>query len=129
MNELINIASSVGTYDGFSTQMDTETVIIQLVDNLEITKAASRESWATGDLTYTITIDNQATLPYETPVVTDTIDPALATLIDGTVTINGNPATSPTDYEFDQISGLLTVYLPDVIASSNTIIEFDVSRV
>lgn len=129
INELINIASSVGTYDSLSTEMTTEAVVTQLIDDLSITKAASRESWATGDLTYTISVDNQATLPYEAPIVTDTIDPTKATLVAGTVTINGNPATTPTDYTFDAITGLLTVNLPDVIAASTTVIEFDVSRV
>ncbi len=129
MNELTNIASSVGTYDGFSTEMTTEAVVTMLVDDLNITKVANRVSWATGNLTYTITIDNESLLPYVAPIVTDTINPALATLVDGTVTINGTPATSPTDYTFDVISGLLSVNLPDVIAESITIIQFDVSRV
>lgn len=129
MNELINIASSVGTYDGLSTEMTTEAVVTQLVDDLSITKAADRESWATGNLTYTITIENESANPYETPVVTDTIDPTLATLVDGTVTINGTPATSPADYTFDVVTGLLTVNLPNVAATSTTVIEFEVERV
>lgn len=129
INELINIATSVGTYDDISTEMTTESVVTYLVDDLSIIKAASRESWATGNLTYTITIDNQATLPYVTPVVTDTIDPTKATLVDGTVTINGISATSPADYTFDVVTGLLTVNLTNVAATSTTVIEFEVSRV
>ncbi len=129
MNELINIASSVGDYEGLSTEMTTEAVITQLVDNLTISKAADRVSWATGYLTYTITVDNQSTSPYESPVVTDTIDPALATLVDGTVTIDGVPAVSPTDYTFDILTGLLTVNLSDVLATTDVVIEFQVKRV
>lgn len=130
INELINIATSVGDFDGLSTQMDTEAVVTQLVDDLSIVKTASRQSWATGELTYTITIDNQSsTLPYETPVVTDTIDPAKATLVDGSVTINGTPATTPEDYTFNAITGLLTVNLPSVDAASTAVIEFEVNRV
>lgn len=129
MNELINIASSVGDYEGLSTEMTTEAVVTQLVDNLTINKTADRESWATGYLTYTITVDNQSTSPYESPVVTDTIDPALATLVDGTVTIDGVPAVSPTDYTFDILTGLLTVNLSDVLATTDVVIEFQVKRV
>lgn len=129
MNELINIATSVGDYEGLSTEMTTEAVVTQLVDDLSITKTADRTSWATGNLTYTITIDNQSSSPYETPVVTDTIDPTLATLVDGTVTINGTPAFSSDDYTFDAITGLLTVTLADVAATSETVIVFEVERV
>lgn len=129
INELINTATSIGTYEGLSTEMTTEAVVTQLIDDLEITKAASRLSWATGNLTYTITIDNQSANPYVDPTVTDTIDPLLATLVDGTVTINGTPATTPTDYTFDVGTGLLTVYLEDVVATSTTEIEFEVERV
>ncbi len=129
MNELTNIATSVGTYESLSTEMTTEAVVTQLVDDLNITKTANRESWATGNLTYTITIDNQSTNPYESPVVTDTVDPTLATLVDGTVTINGTPATSPTDYTFDAGTGLLTVNLSDVAATSTTVIVFEVERI
>ena len=129
LNELINMASSVGTYEGLSTEMTTEAVVTQLVDDLSIIKTADRESWATGNLTYTITIDNQSANPYGLPVVTDTIDPTLATLVDGTVTINGVPATSPTDYTFDAVTGLLTVNLTDVAATSTTVIIFEVERV
>lgn len=129
LNELINTATSVGTYDGLSTEMTTEAVVTQLVDDLSITKTADRQSWASGNLTYTITIDNQSSTPYVTPVVTDTIDPALATLVAGTVTIDGTPATSPADYTFDAVTGLLTVNLADVAATSDAVIEFEVERV
>lgn len=129
MNELINIASSVGDYEGLSTEMNTEAVVTKLVDDLTITKTANRLSWATGNLTYTITIDNQSTNDYESPVVTDTINPTLATLVDGTVTINSTPATSPTDYTFDDVTGVLTVNLSDVVATSTTVIKFQVERV
>lgn len=129
INELTNIATSVGTYDGLSTEMTTESVVTYLIDNLDISKTASRTSWATGLLRYTITINNQTALPYVNLDVTDTVDPALATLVDGTVTINGTPAVSPTNYEFDVLSGLLTVYIPEVPATSTTVITFDVERV
>jgi len=129
LNELINTASSVGEYLGLTTEMTTEAVVTQLVDDLNITKSADRDSWATGNLTYTITIDNQSEEPYENPIVTDTIDPTKATLVDGSVTINGTPATTPTDYTFDAITGLLTVNLSDVAATSTTVIVFEVERV
>lgn len=81
---------------------------------------------ATGLLTYTITINNQSLNPYVAPIVTDTVDPALATLVLGSVRING---VVTTDYTFDVPTGLLTVNLGDVVATSTTIITFDVERV
>lgn len=109
--------------------MTTETVVIQLIDGLTIAKAANRESWATGNLTYTITIDNQSPNAYVAPIVTDTIDPIYATLVPNTVTINGVTATTPGQYTFDAVTGLLTVNLTDVATLSETVIEFEVSRV
>ena len=100
-----------------------------MLDDLTITKSADRQVWVTGTLTYTITITNDTENDYETPVVTDTIDPTLATLVPDSVTINGVPATSPTDYTFDDVTGLLTVNLPDIVAESNVVIVFEVSRV
>lgn len=130
LNELINVASSLGTYDGLSTEMTSNSVSTQLIDDLSITKTADREAWVNGDLTYTITIENQSTTtPYVSPTVTDTIDPALATLVANSVTINGQPATSPDDYTFDAGTGLLTVFLDDVNPETSTIIVFKVSRV
>lgn len=130
LNELINVASSLGTYDGLSTEMTSNSVNTQLIDDLSITKTADREAWVNGDLTYTITIENQSTTtPYVSPTVTDTIDPALATLVANSVTINGQPATSPDDYTFDAGTGLLTVFLDDVNPETSTIIVFKVSRV
>ena len=129
MNELTNTATSVGTYDGLSTEMTSEAVVVLMLDDLTITKSADRQVWVTGNLTYTITITNDTENDYVTPVVTDTIDPTLATLVPDSVTINGVPATSPTDYTFDDVTGLLTVNLPDIVAESNAVIVFEVSRV
>lgn len=129
INDLINTASSLGTYNGISTEMTTEAVVTQLIDDLSITKEASRDSWITGNMTYTITLVNDTEEPYEDVVVTDTINPALATLVDGTVKIDGVVVSSPGDYTFDVPSGLLTVNLETVAATTTAVIEFDVERV
>jgi len=129
INDLINTASSLGTYNGISTEMTTEVVVTQLIDDLSITKEASRDSWITGNMTYTITLVNDTEEPYEDVVVTDTINPALATLVDGTVKIDGVVVSSPGDYTFDVPSGLLTVNLGTVAATTTAVIEFDVERV
>ena len=72
LNELINVASSLGTYDGLSTEMTSNSVSTQLIDDLSITKTADREAWVNGDLTYTITIENQSTTTlHVSPTVTD----------------------------------------------------------
>ncbi len=128
VNEITNIANATGTYNGLTTSIATEAVVTPLIDDLNITKTANRQAWATGTLTYTITIDNQSATPYVAPVVTDTIDPTLATLVAGTVTIDGI-AADPADYTFDAGTGLLTVTLSDIAATSSTVVTFQVERV
>ncbi len=128
VNEITNIANATGTYNGLTTSIATEAVVTPLIDDLNITKTANRQAWATGTLTYTITIDNQSATAYVAPVVTDTIDPTLATLVAGTVTIDGIVA-DPADYTFDAGTGLLTVNLSDIAATSSTVVTFQVERV
>lgn len=129
MNELINTATSIGDFNGLLTEMTTEAVVVKLVDDLFITKSADRVSWASGYLTYTIEIDNQSLVEYETPVVTDIIDPTIAKLVAGTVMIDGTPAVEGTDYTYVAATGLLTVNLTDVDPASKATIVFQVERV
>ena len=59
--ELTNIATATGTYNSLPTSMTSDTSAVALIEGLTITKTADQTSWVNGPLTYTITIDNQAT--------------------------------------------------------------------
>ena len=128
MNELSNIASAVGNYNGASTSITSEEVITSLVSGLTITKTADKQSWADGPLTYTITVDNQAIESYENPVITDVIDTTLVNFVANSVYINGVQAT-PEQYSYDTSSHTLTINLSTIAATSSTTVTFQVTKV
>ena len=128
MNNLSNIASAVGNYNGLSTAIISEAVVVPLVSGLTITKTADKTSWADGPLTYTITINNQATESYENPVVTDIIDTTLVNFVTDSVYINETQATSE-QYSYDSETHTLTVNLTTIAATSSTTITFQVTKI
>lgn len=128
MNEqLTNTVSAVGTYNSLPTSLSSEAVVVNLVSGLTITKTADQESWANGPLTYTITVDNQATESYVSPVVTDIIDTTLVDFVAGSVTINGVAATD-SQYKYDAESHTLTVTLSDVAPTNSSVVKFQVTK-
>ena len=60
---------------------------------------------ASGYLTYTVTITNNAENPFETPKITDTLDPTLITLVDNSVKIGDADA----EYISPLYNGLLSI--------------------
>ena len=128
MNEISNIASAVGTYNGLSTSISSEAVVVPLVSGLTITKTADKTSWASGPLTYTITVSNQATEDYETPVVTDIIDSALVSFVTDSVYIDGIQATSE-QYSYNVETHTLTVNLSTIVPTNTSTVTFQVTKV
>lgn len=86
---LNNIANVTGNYDSIPTTLTSEAVITEIIEGLSIVKTADKQNWASGNLTYTVTISNTADSPFETPTFTDTLDPTLIKLVENTVKING----------------------------------------
>lgn len=128
MNELSNIASAVGNYNGISTSITSEAILTPLVTGLTITKTADKQSWADGPLTYTITINNQSTESYENPIITDVIDTTLINFVEESVYINGVQATSE-QYSYNTETHTLTVNLSTIVATSSTTVTFQVEKV
>ena len=128
MNELSNIASAVGTYNGLSTSISSEALVVPLISGLTITKTADQVSWANGPLTYTITIDNQATENYENPVITDVIDTTKASFIHDSVYINETKATSE-QYSYNAENSTLTINLSTITPTATTKVTFQVEKV
>ena len=86
--KLSNIANVVGNYDSVPTSLTSEAVITEMIAGLTIVKTADKQNWASGNLTYTVTITNNADSPYETPTFTDTLDPTLIKLVENSVQVN-----------------------------------------
>lgn len=127
MNELNNIALTKGNYNNIPTSITSNTSIVNLVEGLTITKEADKTNWINGNLTYTITIDNQSDKSYEQPIVTDIIDTSLVDFIDGSVKIDNVTATD-TEYKYDTTTHTLTINLKDITPSSNSTITFLVKK-
>lgn len=123
--KLSNIASAVGTYDSIPTTITSEAVITEIITGLTIVKTADKQNWASGNLTYTITITNGAESAFETPIVTDTLDSALIKLVDNTVQVDGNTV----QYTYDSETGALSIQLETIAAEASSVITFQVQKV
>lgn len=126
-NQLSNTASAVGAYNGLPTSITSEAVAVTLVSGLTITKTADKLSWADGNLTYTITINNQAAETYTAPVITDIIDTSLVDFVEDSVYINGTKAQT-SQYTYDTEANTLTINLADITPSSTGNATFQVKK-
>ena len=93
-----------------------------MIEGLTVTKEADKQNWASGNLTYTITINNSAESSYTGVKVSDIIDTQLVDFIDGTVTINNSSATSG-EYSYDS-----SINLGDISPSTSSKITFQVKK-
>ena len=98
-----------------------------MIEGLTVTKEADKQNWASGNLTYTITINNSAESSYTGVKVSDIIDTQLVDFIDGTVTINNSSATSG-EYSYDSSRHTLTINLGDISPSTSSIITIQVKK-
>ena len=122
--KLSNIASVVGDYDSVPTTLTSEAIITEMIAGLTIVKTADKQNWATGNLTYTVTITNNADSPFESPKFTDTLDPTLITLVENTVQVNGSTA----EYTYDPTTGVLTIQLETIATTENAVVTFQVQK-
>lgn len=83
--------------------------------------------WADGVLTYTITVTNSTAEIFTSPVITDVLDKTLVTFVDGSVTIDGQPAATEI-YSYDEAGGKLTVNLSNIAPSVSSTITFQVKK-
>lgn len=127
MNVLNNIVTSVGNYNNIPTSLTSNVSTVSMVEGLTLTKDADKKNWTSGDLTYTIVIDNKTDTAYENPKITDVIDDSLVEFVNDSVTINGVTATS-SQYNYDAASHTLTVNLDSVNPSTTTTLTFRVTQ-
>lgn len=125
--ELTNTIRAVGNYNNIPTAITSDALVVTMVSGLTITKTADKSIWADGALTYTITINNQSTQSYTSPVITDVLDTSLVVFTPDIVTIDGVKATS-SKYTYDESTSTLTVNLEDLAAAATKTITFQVTK-
>lgn len=125
--ELSNVVTALGNYNGVSTSISSEANLVTMISGLTIVKNADKTVLADGTLTYTITINNQTSVAYTTPVITDVLDGNLVTFVNDSVTIDGAKAES-SQYNYDTSTNTLTVTLEDLAPSSSKTITFQVTK-
>lgn len=122
---LTNTASALGTYASEPTTIEATEINVTMVNELTIEKSADKPVWISGPLTFTITITNGASLSYETPTITDTIDILKVAFIEDSVTIGGSPSDQ---YTYDDESGKLDVNLTTITSGGSAIVTFQVQK-
>lgn len=125
--ELSNVVTALGNYNGVSTSISSEANLVTMISGLTIVKNADKTVWADGTLTYTITINNQTSVAYTTPVITDVLNGNLVTFVNDSVTIDGAKAES-SQYNYDTSTNTLTITLEDLAPSSSKTITFQVTK-
>lgn len=123
--KLSNIANVTGTYDSIPTTLTSEAVITEMIAGLTILKTADKQNWASGNLQYTITITNGAQNAFETPTITDILDPTLIKLVADSVEVDGKKA----NYDYDEATGELKIGLDTIATETNSVITFQVQKV
>ncbi len=121
---LTNKATVAGNYNSIPVALETEAVVTNLIDGITITKTADRQNWATGLLTYTITVSNNAENSLEAPVITDVLDTALVKFVENSVTVNGVSKTA----SYDAATGTLTVDLETIAVGGKAEVMFQVQK-
>ena len=127
MNELSNVASATGTYDSVPISLTSNTNVVKILDGLTLTLSADKTYWKDGNLLYTIIINNETDIKYETVTISDVLNKSYISFIDGTVQINGAYATSG-EYNYNEGTSTLTINLASVEAQTKTTITFNVKK-
>ncbi len=124
---LTNEATLAANYGEDNTPITfaSNEVTTTLIDGLTITKAADKQAWVNGALTYTITINNTTGETLSSVVFTDALDTSLVNFnTTYGVQVDGTASTS-----FTYTGGTLTVNLDDIATGATKTITFQVTRV
>lgn len=127
MSELNNTVVVQGNYNNIPTQITSNTSVVNIIEGLTLSITADKQNWVSDNLTYTITLENNAELTYTTAVITDIIDTDLVTFIDGSVEIDDAKA-QPSEYNYNADTKTLTITLGDVPKDTTKKILFKVKK-
>lgn len=70
MNKLSNLVTVEGNYNNILTELTSNTSVVNMIEGLTVTKEADKQNWASGNLTYTITINLGDILPSTSSKIT-----------------------------------------------------------
>lgn len=118
-----NTSLFTGTFNGLPLDVHSTIAETEIIDGIVATKAADKEIWSNGPLTYTITITNNSGKSFENPIFTDTLDISLIDLDQDTVRVN-DAATV-----FTYINGVLSITLPTIPDGGTSTITFQVVQI
>lgn len=85
MNELNNTVTALGNYKDIPTTLTSNTFVVNMIDGLKLTKSADKKNWTSGNLTYTIELENQTEDSYANVIITDILNTSLINFIKGSV--------------------------------------------
>ena len=120
-----NTAQIDGVYKTLPATLTTSEVTTQMVSGLTVTKTADKQLWASGNLTYTIVLKNDAGDTFSDIEVTDVLDITKIALVANTVQLDGKTVT----YTYTATTGTLSVKIPDLADAKSGTITFQVSKV
>lgn len=123
----INLSNSVdvtGTYDTEQLFLKSNTVVTKIVNGITVVMTADKEKWATGELTYNVTITNNADSTFETPKIVDILDPSLIKLVPNSVKVD----SVDTNYTYDESVGNLSIDLNTIAVGDSSVITFRVQQ-
>ena len=127
-NKLTNIAHSSGKLNNQQTDLTSNEITIPLGDGLKIEKSASKSTWLSGNLTFTIKITNLNYFDLPRVVLFDKLEIGKISLIGSSVKLDGLPiATNLITY--DEPTGSLSVNLGNILANNTHTLTFQVKKI
>ncbi len=127
MNELSNSVKVVGVYNKILTFLTSNITTVNLINELTITKAADKQNWRDGFLTYTMAISNKNNTNFFNSVIIDIIDTTLVDFVENSISINSRPA-SGSEYSYDGDTHILKINLEEIAANTDTIVTFRIKK-
>ncbi len=127
MNKLSNSVKVVGVYNKILTFLTSNITTVNLINELTITKAADKQNWRDGFLTYTMAISNKNNTNFFNSVIIDIIDTTLVDFVENSISINSRPA-SGSEYSYDSDTHILKINLEEIAANTDTIVTFRIKK-
>lgn len=127
MSELNNTAVVQGTYNNIPTQITSNTSVVNIIEGLTLNKLADKENWGSGNLTYTITLENKTDTTYVSPVITDVINTDLVDFVNDSIMIDDVKAEA-SEYSYSTDTKTLTINLSDIPKDTTRKVTFMVKK-
>lgn len=116
---LLNLAEMSGDYNDIPFEDSKSTQVTVRLVEVPFVKTADQSIWFSGELTYTLTIDNtDGEGPMTDLVITDKLDTSMFLYVEDS-TIVSIDDTPTTNFTASYVGGLLTVSLSEPVATGS----------